>query len=72
MISLAPLTGIIGAHEFEKEVLEQQLSLIREGLVPNLITEDGTALYNSIDAVLLLFVAVHRMGPGLNGLRYPR
>ena len=60
MISLAPLTGIIGAHEFEKEVLEQQLSLIREGLVPNLITEDGTALYNSIDAVLLLFVAVHR------------
>lgn len=60
LISLNPLTNILGDSGFERNVIEHQLSLVHDGLIPNLITEDGTALYNSIDAVLLLFVATYR------------
>ncbi len=60
LIALQPLTNILSDGGFERKVIEHQLSLIHDGLIPNLITENGTALYNSIDAVLLLFSAAYR------------
>jgi len=60
LISLHSLTNILNDQKRERAVIEHQLSLIQDGLIPNLITEGGTALYNSIDAVLWLFVSAYK------------
>jgi predicted glycogen debranching enzyme len=61
MIALFGLTLATGRHADCRAMLHTFLTQMRHGLAPNLFAEDtGEALYNTVDATLWLFVAVHR------------
>jgi len=60
MIALPGLCMVTGRLDEAAEVLETFVGCARDGLLPNLFDEDGDgAAYNTVDASLWLFVAVH-------------
>jgi len=61
LISLPGLTLVTGRFDDARSILRTFASAVRDGLVPNCFADQGTdALYNSVDASLWFFHAVHR------------
>lgn len=61
LISFEGLLLIPKRYKQAEEVLKTFLNNVKDGLVPNgFAEEDGTALYNSADASLLLFEAIYK------------
>jgi predicted glycogen debranching enzyme len=60
MISLPGVTLAIGRHEEARQILETYLAFVDEGMLPNFLPVPGQpAAYNTMDATLWLFQAIH-------------
>ncbi len=60
MISLPGLTLATGRHEEARQILETYLTFLDQGMLPNFLPIPGqAAAYNTIDATLWLFQAIH-------------
>jgi predicted glycogen debranching enzyme len=61
MISLPGLCLVTGRHEEAKGILRAFAAVVDQGLLPNRFTDRGeTPEYNTVDASLWFFVAIHR------------
>jgi predicted glycogen debranching enzyme len=61
MISLEGLTLTTGRHQEARDILRTFAYYVRDGLIPNLFPEgDKEGLYNTADATMWFFHAVHR------------
>ncbi len=60
MISLPGLTLVTGRHQDARDILRAYTAVIDQGMLPNRFPEAGeTPEYNSVDAALWMFHAVH-------------
>ena len=59
-ISLEGLTLKLNRFKEAKEIIESFQKYLQDGLVPNLISEDGGSAYNSVDASLWYINAIYR------------
>ena len=72
MIALPGLAVALGSSDLAVEILEAWAERMRNGLLPNRLSEDaGDALYNSVDAPLWFARAVHRFARERGRRRMP-
>ncbi|HJP33921.1 MAG TPA: amylo-alpha-1,6-glucosidase [Candidatus Latescibacteria bacterium] len=59
MIALPGLALVTGRHEDARRILQVFSEAVSEGMLPNRFPDGGGADYNTVDATLWFFVAVH-------------
>lgn len=59
MIALNGLCLQTGKYDIAKKILTRFLKHTSDGIIPNKFNEDGTAMYNTVDATLWMFNAVY-------------
>jgi len=60
MVSLAGLTLATGRFEIAKQILRTYSGMLFDGLMPNFFGDDNQPIYNTVDASLWYFYAVHK------------
>lgn len=60
MISLAGLTLCRGENELALEILKKYTKYEKDGILPNMFSEEGASAYNCIDSSLLYFRAIQQ------------
>ncbi|MDA0336551.1 MAG: glycogen debranching enzyme N-terminal domain-containing protein [bacterium] len=59
MIALPGIALVTGRHDEARRILQAFAGAVQDGLLPNRFADGGGADYNTVDATLWFFVAVH-------------
>lgn len=60
MIALPGIALVTGRHDDARRILQAFAGAVSEGMIPNRFPDGGGADYNTVDATLWFFVAVHQ------------